>query len=257
VIPFARGSLDPAAWSSIENVACLASIPSSNELARELIEIYFAEEQKFPPTLLVAEAQPAARGRGGRRWAAPPGRGIYATLIRRMNEGEPLSLVPIAVARWTRDALLEATGVAAELKWPNDLYVFGRKLAGVLAEARTQASETYVAVGIGVNVAGTAAALGVPGATTVEQEAGRSVPLAPLLQKIIDRIDRELAAPRWEREVERWERAAVHRPGDRLTVRHDGEELTGEYMGLDRSGFLRLRTATGEAVLPTGELAEW
>jgi BirA family transcriptional regulator, biotin operon repressor / biotin---[acetyl-CoA-carboxylase] ligase len=257
MIEFAGGVLEPTRWRVFENLVTLASIGSSNDLAREVIDVYFQEEQSLPGTLFVAEEQPGARGRSGREWKAPRGRGIYLTFVRRVAEGEPLSVVPIAVARWTREALKEACGVAAELKWPNDLYVGRRKLAGVLAEARTQGDEAYLAVGIGINVLGRAADVGVANATTIEEETGRRVSVADLLHALIDRLDFELALPDWAREVEAWERVSLHRPGDRMKVRGEGKELTGQYLGLDPSGFLRLETSTGEAVVASGELDEW
>jgi BirA family transcriptional regulator, biotin operon repressor / biotin---[acetyl-CoA-carboxylase] ligase len=257
VIAFAEGWIDPDRWKVLESFVSLRSAPSTNALARELIEVSFDEDQNLPTTVLVAEGQTESYGRGGRSWAAPAGRGLYVTIVRRAPEGEPLSLVPIAVARWTGEVLRERTGAASELKWPNDLYAGGRKLAGVIAESRTQGDTTYVAVGIGVNVLGSAAALGVPHATTIQEQTGKAEPLAPLLQSLLDRVDRELAAPRWSEEVRAWERASLHRPGDRLTIWRDGEEVTGQYLGLDPSGFLRLRTETGEAIVATGEVARW
>lgn len=256
-VSFAGGALDPHRWSVLENLTCLVSTPSSNDLAREVVDVYFAEDQALPPTVFLAESQPKARGRGGREWKAPRGRGVYLTLLRRVGEGEPVSVVPIAVARWVRDALKEASGVEAKLKWPNDLYVGRRKLAGILAEARTQGDESYLAVGIGVNARGTASEVGAPGATTIEEETGRPVDVAPLVQAVVDRLDAELAHPDWGREVAEWERASVHRPGDRLRIRRDGEVVTGQYVGLDASGFLRLQTTGGEAVVANGELEEW
>ena len=257
MIEFGGGVLDPGRWSVFENVGCLVTIKSTNDLAREVIDFYFQEEQNLPASVFIAEEQPGARGRGARAWKAPRGRGIYLTFVRRVADGEPLSIVPIAVARWTREALKESSGVAAELKWPNDLYVGRRKLAGVLAEARTQGDESYVAVGIGVNVRGRAADVGVPGATTVEEETGRAFAIPEVLQALLDRLDRELARPDWAREVAEWERVSLHRPGDRMRVRREGQEVTGQYVGLDRFGFLRLQTAAGEAVVATGELDEW
>ncbi len=257
MILFAGESLEPGRWRVLENCVCVSSLPSSNALARELIDVYFEEGLELPATVLAAEAQPGAQGRNGRRWEAPGGRGLYLTVVRRAAESEPLSLVPIAVARWVREVLCEQTGAAIELKWPNDLYVGRRKLAGVLAESRTQGNETYVAVGIGVNVHGPSADLGVANATTLEDETGRSLRVAPLLQALLDRVDRELAAPRWADEARLWELASLHRAGDRLTVRRNGEELTGAYLGLDASGFLRLQTDAGEALVATGEVAAW
>ncbi len=201
MIAFAGGALDPSRWRIFQNLGCLRSTASSNVLAREIIDLYFAEEQSLPATVLVAEGQPGAKGRHGKAWSAAAGRGLYLTIVRSAAEGEPISVVPIAMARWLRDAVEGATRVQAGLKWPNDLYVGRRKLAGVLSEARTQGDDTYVAVGIGLNVLDTAASVGVAGATTIEEEAGRPFDLAPLLQGVLDRIDSELASPDWSREV--------------------------------------------------------
>ncbi len=256
MIVFAGGLLDPDRWRVLENCVCFHAIASSNAVARELIELYFEEGQDIHSTVLAAEAQPGAYGRNERRWEAPFG-GLYLTLLRRAEAGEPLSIVPIAVARWAREALVAASGAAIELKWPNDLYVGRRKLAGVIAESRTQGDDTYVAIGIGINVKGASSGLGVANATTLEQETGKSLALAPLMQALLDRFDRELAAPRWDEEVRAWELVAAHRPGDRLTVRRNGEEITGAYVGLDASGFLRLETDAGETTVASGEVASW
>lgn len=256
MIAFAGGTLDPRRWRTLQNLAVVHAVSSSNDLAREIVELYFSEEQELPATVLVGEGQPAARGRKG-RWVAEPRRGLYLTVVRRVGEGEPMSLVPIAVGRWVRDVLAEHAGVEASLKWPNDVYARGRKLAGVLTESRTQGDETYVAVGLGLNAVGSADSVGIENATTVEQESGRPAPLAPLMQALLDRFDAELSAPGWEREVERWESVSLHRRGDPMTIRRDGQELSGEYRGLTPEGFLRLGTPSGETVCVTGELASW
>jgi BirA family biotin operon repressor/biotin-[acetyl-CoA-carboxylase] ligase len=257
VISFAGGWLDPDRWGTLENCVCFHAIPSSNALARELIELYFEEGQGLRTTVLAAEAQPGAYGRNERRWEAPAGRGLYLTLVRPAGQAEPLSILPLAVARWAREVFAAETGVAIGLKWPNDLYVGRRKLGGVIAESRTQGDDTCVAIGIGVNVRGPCSDLHVANATTLEEETGKPLALAPLLQALLDRFDRELAAPRWDEEVRAWELVATHRPGDRLTVRRNGDEITGAYAGLDRSGFLRLETDRGETTVASGELTSW
>jgi biotin-[acetyl-CoA-carboxylase] ligase BirA-like protein len=256
VIPFAGGELEARRWRAFENLTSVAVMDSSNDLARELIDMYFEEAERFPPTVLVAESQTSARGRRG-RWEAPGGRGLYFTFIREARTGEPISLMPIAVARWLREVIRDVCGVKVELKWPNDLYVGRRKIGGILTEACTQGEDTYVAVGIGLNVLGSPKSLGVPGATTLEEESGRAFALAPLLQAVLDGLDAEMAAPRWEIEVAAWERASVHRLGDRMKIRHDGREIVGRYAGLTAEGFLKLETGSGEAVLSHGEVAEW
>lgn len=256
MIPFAGGELEARRWRVFENLTFVAVMDSSNNLARELIDMYFEEAERFPPTVLVAETQPGARGRNG-RWQAPGGRGLYFTFVREARTGEPLSLIPIAVARWLREAIKDACGVKVELKWPNDLYVGRRKIGGILTEACTQGEDTYVAVGVGLNVLGSPESLGVAGATTLEEETGRAFALAPLLQAVLDCLDTEMAAPRWEVEVAAWEKASVHHLGDRMKIRHDGQEIVGRYLGLTADGFLKLETGSGEAVLSHGEVAEW
>ena len=91
MITFSDGSIDPNRLRVLENLVCLRSIPSSNALARDLIDMYFDEEQKLRPTVIAAESQPGAYGRNGRSWAAPGGQGLYFTILRRAAEGEPLS----------------------------------------------------------------------------------------------------------------------------------------------------------------------
>jgi BirA family biotin operon repressor/biotin-[acetyl-CoA-carboxylase] ligase len=257
VIKFSDGAIDPNRLRVLENCVFFRSVPSSNALALDLIDMYFEEEQKLRPTVIAAEAQPGAHGRNGRSWAAPAGKGPYFTILRRAAEGEPLSVVPIAFARWLREVLHRETGVGVALKWPNDLYVGRRKLAGVIAESRTQGSETGVAIGVGINVLGRPGELAAPNATTIEEETGRRVAMAPLLQALLEHLDAELSRPRWEDEVREWELVSLHRPGDVLTVRGANEELRGEYLGLDKSGFLRLRTPAGETIVAAGEVAQW
>ena len=256
MIPFAGGKLEARSWRVFENLVTLAETTSSNDLGREMIELYFTEEQRLRDSVLISDAQSGARGRKG-AWLAPAGRGIYLTFLHAAAQGEPLSLIPIAVGRWIREVLAERHGLQASLKWPNDVYARGRKLAGILAESRTQGDDTYVAVGVGLNVLGSADSIGVAGATTIEEEIGHPVDLAPLVQALVDRFDAGLAAAGWDAEVGLWEATALHRPGDQLTVRRDGEEFSGEYRGLTREGFLRLGTAAGETVFSNGELARW
>ena len=94
-------------------------------------------------TLVTADAQRDGRGRQGRRWHTPPGRALLCSLVLR----DPPALLPIAAAV----AVAELAGPRAELKWPNDVQMEGRKVAGILIEGRPQ--EDWAVLGIGVNVA--------------------------------------------------------------------------------------------------------
>ena len=83
---FADGEVEPRRWRTFENLACLARTESSNDLARELIELYFNEDQDLPASVLVAESQPSARGRTG-PWRAPAGQSSRRCWIRPSSPG--------------------------------------------------------------------------------------------------------------------------------------------------------------------------
>jgi BirA family biotin operon repressor/biotin-[acetyl-CoA-carboxylase] ligase len=102
-------------------------------------------------TAVLAERQTGGRGREGRTWESPPG-GLYLSVLLRPS-GESGRLVPLAAGVAVAEAVA-GFGVASELKWPNDVLVAGRKLAGILAEGSSAgAGVEWLVLGIGVNVA--------------------------------------------------------------------------------------------------------
>jgi BirA family biotin operon repressor/biotin-[acetyl-CoA-carboxylase] ligase len=113
-------------------------IDSTNERAREL-----ASRGAPHGTLVTAREQSAGRGRQGRTWTAPAGRALLCSLVVR----DPPRLLPLAAGV----AVAELIGDEAQLKWPNDVLLAGRKVAGILVEGRPQ--ERWAVLGIGVNVA--------------------------------------------------------------------------------------------------------
>jgi BirA family transcriptional regulator, biotin operon repressor / biotin---[acetyl-CoA-carboxylase] ligase len=122
---------------------------STNDLAWE------AEARGAPEGFVIfAERQNAGRGQYGRRWESAPYQGLWFSVLLRppitLNESPRLTSLLAGVAAAT---IIEETGCAASIKPPNDIYVAGRKIAGVLVEGRTASDRSYVAVaGMGVNV---------------------------------------------------------------------------------------------------------
>jgi BirA family biotin operon repressor/biotin-[acetyl-CoA-carboxylase] ligase len=116
----------------------LRATTSTNDRARAL-----AHAGAPHGTLVTAAEQHAGRGRQGRTWSAPPGRALLLSLVLR----DPPALLPLAAGL----AVAEVAGPAAAVKWPNDVLIDGRKVAGVLAEGRPD--EGWAVLGIGVNVA--------------------------------------------------------------------------------------------------------
>jgi BirA family transcriptional regulator, biotin operon repressor / biotin---[acetyl-CoA-carboxylase] ligase len=119
----------------------LAVIDSTNTRAREL-----AAAGAPHGTLVTAGEQRAGRGRQGRTWSAPPGRALLCSLVLR----DPPRLLPLLAGVAVAE-VAEGLGARAQVKWPNDVLIDGRKVAGILVEGRPQ--ERWAVLGIGLNVA--------------------------------------------------------------------------------------------------------
>jgi BirA family biotin operon repressor/biotin-[acetyl-CoA-carboxylase] ligase len=158
-------------------------------------------------TVLVADHQTAGRGRQGRTWSAPPGSGLLCSVLLRPGRDAVLAGATWSVGLAARAACAETAGVTPDLKWPNDLLVGPRKLAGVLAESvAASGAVAAVVVGLGLNVRWTAPPPDEVAARAISlsEAAGRAIPrdallraflaaLAPLLDEWRDAPDRLLA----------------------------------------------------------------
>ena len=206
---------------------------STNTRAREL-----AAAGAPHGTLVTAAEQSAGRGRQGRTWTAPAGRALLCSVVVR--DPPPLASLRAGVAT------AEAIGRHAQLKWPNDVYVERRKVAGILVEGRPQ--EGWGVIGVGVNVAvapesfpaelaGRAGTLGLaPGA------------IEPLLAELLGALERWLAAP--AEEMLDAVRARDVLLGQTLTWAGG----TARGAGIDAHGRLVVDTGTGRQALNAGEV---
>lgn len=122
------------------------SIDSTNRVAKDFLD------EVSPPFLVVANSQTNGRGRLGRSFYSPPDTGIYMSLALGPFEGEEaLVLTPVAAVAVT-DAICKLTSEKPMIKWVNDIYLKGRKICGILAEAKQINGETFVVLGIGLNM---------------------------------------------------------------------------------------------------------
>jgi BirA family biotin operon repressor/biotin-[acetyl-CoA-carboxylase] ligase len=190
-------------------------------------------------TIVTAGFQSAGRGRQGRSWTAPPGRAVLVSLVVR----EPDPLLPLRAGL----AVADVAGPAALVKWPNDVLVGGRKIAGVLVEARPQ--EGWAVAGIGLNAA--LAEEDFPAelrdrAGTLGRSPGE---LDCVLAELLAALERRLSEPADDAlEAVRARDALLDR-----TVVWTGGEGTGA--GIDAAGGLRVRRADGTiAALEAGEV---
>src|SRR5215218_8406691 len=140
---------------------------------------------------VVAREQTAGRGRRERSWVSPKDAGLYVSVVLRPTlEARLWPLITLAAALAVRDALEEACGLEADIKWPNDLLAGGRKLCGILAETAEGARGRAVVLGVGVNLGrGSFPPEISDTATSVEEQTGR----APDAGRLLEALTRALA----------------------------------------------------------------
>jgi BirA family biotin operon repressor/biotin-[acetyl-CoA-carboxylase] ligase len=201
-----------------------------------------------------AEQQTAGRGRRGHVWSSPPGAGLYFSFIARPYSSLGLSLLTLAAGVGVQAGIRAATGFDAELKWPNDVMVGRRKLAGILAEGSgIGTSRQFVIIGVGINVRP---------ASYPPDVAARATSLAGELQREIDRgevwFQTATALHKWLLDageqpadvVTNWLRRAPAAHGTRVEW-NGGRGVTA---GVDRSGALLVATPTGLERIISGEV---
>ncbi len=228
--------------------------------------VALAESGAPDGTVVCADAQTGGRGRFGRVWESPPGRNLYISfLLRPMLEPAQAPQLTLVTAVALALAVEAHTGLSARLKWPNDLYVGGRKAAGILAEMSADADRLrHVVIGAGLNVNADErdfpAALRTK-ATSLKIQAGRAFlrveVLARFLECFSDAYRLVLSAglrvvlPEWRR------RSLLD--GKRVVLRVRGEDVAGTAVGVDDAGLLVFRRE-GVSVcekLPSGEIVDF
>lgn len=225
-------------------------VPQTGSTNADLLEA--ARAGAAEGLVLVAEEQTAGRGRLGRTWSAPPRSALTFSVLLRPADVPPTRLgwLPLLTGVAVATAVREQAGLPASLKWPNDVLVGERKLAGILAEAQ----EDAVVVGVGLNVTLSPAELPVPTATSLLIEGAASTDRAALLAAILTGLARRYqawrTAPdaaslrsdylRWCATIGREVRAEL--PG--------GAALTGTAEDVDDAGRLVVRST--ENLVPVG-----
>lgn len=237
----------------------LESTASTNDVAARLAEAG-AEEG----TIVVADMQTAGRGRHGRVWFSPPGAGLYVSVIVRPGTGlsdneNPAALLTLASGVAIAEAVRAVTGLPAEIKWPNDVLIGGRKLAGVLAEAAVQAGVLlFIVVGFGVNLQQAAYPPALAShATSIEAEtmrpADRAVMLAEILAALGERYA-DLRAGRFDAILSAWRRLASSLPGAHVEWDSPAGIVRGRAQDIDRHGALLVRVGAKVERVIAGEV---
>jgi BirA family transcriptional regulator, biotin operon repressor / biotin---[acetyl-CoA-carboxylase] ligase len=218
---------------------------STNERARAL-----AAAGAPHGTLVTADEQSAGRGRQGRTWSAPPKSAVLMSVVLR-DLGESHALLPFAAALAVCEACeCEGGSPTCQIKWPNDVWINGRKVAGVLIEGRPQ--EGWMVLGIGLNV-------------FIDTDE-----FPPELREVATSLLIEYSAPQIEAMVEQivdFLEAWIESPADEIlaawrsrdalagrTVRWANGSKKGTAAGVDDSGALIVETVDGRVTLDAGEV---
>ena len=236
------------------------TIASTNDVALERATQAVQARRDVDGLVIVAEEQTAGRGRRGHTWFSPPGSGLYVSVVlapsrARVDPARATLLLTLAAGVAIAEGIASATGLRADLKWPNDLQLARRKLAGILAEG---GAGHVVVVGYGINIAPAAYPPEVRDrATSLESELGRSIERAHVLVETLAalawRYD-DLLAGRFDVILDAWRALAPSAAGAHVTWTTNAGVLSGVTAGIDDHGALLVRVGGRIERIVAGEV---
>ena len=241
-------------------VLFFASVGSTNDVAASLA----TTEDDSEGSVVLADSQTAGRGRRGHSWFSPEASGLYVSVVltpsrTRGSKDRAFSLLTLAAGVALSEAVRQFTGLTAHIKWPNDLLVERRKLAGILAEAVDGRPETRnVVLGYGINVGRMSYPRELESrATSLENELGRPIDRADLLAASLVALSRrydDLLAGRFDAILDAWRVRAPSSSGARVAWDAHGGRVAGVTAGIDDQGALLVRTGDRIERIVAGEL---
>ena len=261
------------------DVRFFPSTGSTNDIAAAL-----AAAGGHEGTVVVADEQTAGRGRRGRTWFSPPASGLYVSVVlvparAKVTPDRAIGLLTLAAGVALAEAVEHATGLTTDIKWPNDLLIGRRKLAGILAEAvdrrpvpdtreRHGASASAsgapreignVILGYGINVGAMSYPPALAGrATSLETELGRPIDRALLfaetLASLASRYD-DLLAGRFDAILDQWRERGPSSIGARVAWDTPSGRRSGVTAGIDERGALLVQAGGQVERIVSGEIA--
>lgn len=230
------------------------TIDSTNNCAKVLAGC-FAEEG----TVVIAESQSAGRGRLGRPWLSNPNENLtFSVVLRPALSPESINLLPLSISLAIAGAIEKATGLSVQCKWPNDLLVAGKKVAGILLEGSVkQNALEYVVIGIGVNVNQITFPHEIDTtATSLRKETGKEIDRPLLFREIMTALEREYsqcASEGFPSVPPRWlQRAAII--NKTVTLSQNGQMMSGVVRGISGNGGLLVQIGDATRTFLAGDV---
>lgn len=248
-------SLKNTQWAGCE-IYCFDSIDSTNTKAKEL-----AEAGHPSGTLVVADQQTLGRGRRGRSWESPAGTGIFMTLMLKPDiNPNNASMLTLVAAMATARAITEVTGEAAQIKWPNDIVMNGKKVVGILTEMSAQFDYiNHIVVGIGINVHNEKFPEEIAKtASSLLLECGHRIHRASLIEAFLEEFERLYAIYLETEDMsglqKEYDSLLVNR-GRQVRVLDPKEPFEGKAMGITKKGELIVDTWESRKLVSSGEVS--
>lgn len=217
----------------------LESVDSTQEEAKRLYRM----GKLYDKTLILAEEQTSGRGRHGRKWFSPKGKGLWFTFAFKPElKGSELNLVSLA-ASLAVVKVLEELGLKASVKWPNDVLLSGKKVCGILTEGLFEGEKMkYCLLGVGLNLRDIP---GVVGSTSIERELGLNVDGQSLFERIANVLLDELSRLSFEKEsVLSHYKAVCVTLGREITFQRGEKLCSGKAIDINSDG--RLIVSVGD-----------
>jgi BirA family biotin operon repressor/biotin-[acetyl-CoA-carboxylase] ligase len=240
--------------TTLESIAVIPRVASTNLVARRIVNECIENEESLPKAIIIAGEQFAGRGRNARQWSSPAGKGIYATTLLPVPAVD-LALIPLEMANIVSSYLREVFAIDARIKWPNDVLAGGRKIAGILIEARMNEERAFVLIGTGINVEPVQDDLR-PNATSISELSPRDfrgidVATEAFIEHLDQRLGRKLDR---ESVLDEWRKYSVHKPGDRIQCVVGERNIDGTWEGIDEHGRALLRSGSETIAVSAGDL---
>jgi BirA family biotin operon repressor/biotin-[acetyl-CoA-carboxylase] ligase len=223
------------------------TLDSTNRQAKELASAGAPEG-----TIVITEEQTAGRGRRGRSWLSPARANLtFSILLRPTLAVDKIFSVTMILALSCLEAVRIRTGLSCMIKWPNDLYAGGKKIAGILTEFASRARRVeWVVLGLGLNVnwypiEGKAMS---GFATSIQAETGKAVSRNQLLVEILMQFEayyKDVLSGRTEKVYERWNASSLVL-GKQVGIEMDRMKVTGKALRIDQDGALIIQDGEGK-----------
>lgn len=204
-------------------------------------------------TVVIAEKQTKGRGRQGRNWVSPPDGGIYLSIILRPNlMPSQIIQIPLITAVAVNTAIRRATPLHPTIKWPNDIFIAGKKVAGILTEMSCELDGVnYIVLGIGINVNTPSPLLtdlsgGI--ATSLAEECGEHISRVKLVQDMLSEMETiytHFLTYGFTSIRQEW-KSFNNTLGSWVRIIDGKEEFEGKALDIDNDGFLLVRKENGE-----------